>query len=297
MKAFRALKGASVIDIVKFGKALNRSTGSTYNTLRELRLAGLVARKQDEWIVPSVVREYEFQTRLGEYVRQALIKNGAVHDFMRILEKGNALSFSDTAKFLKQHFPFVQAADHIWESYARTFWLWLQMLSFIEVKSEVASALEQTDKLLENLGNLNLRGRGIRTKNMPFVPSRELSVLRRVLELVTRTATRSSDLSRTENIALNDLARLGAINSHADGTHSAKIPWGELERSIERRFRQSPYLKFWASLERGTPTTRALSKMLGDHGLADSTLHGYAEKLTSWGKALKIIPRRRYVHV
>jgi hypothetical protein len=73
MQAFKALGGQNRIDPEEFGRALGRPLGSTYNTLRELRLAGLVAKTPNGWIVPEVVREFEHQGRLGEYVRQSVI--------------------------------------------------------------------------------------------------------------------------------------------------------------------------------------------------------------------------------
>jgi hypothetical protein len=297
MKAFRALKGASTIDIQQLGRALGKSVGGTYNTLRELRLAGLVARKQDEWIVPQVVRDYEFQNRLGEYVRQALIKNRAVHDFMRLLERQSTASFKDTASFLTHHFPFVQASDRIWESYARTFLLWLELLKFAHVDEGQASLLAQSETVLEELGNLVLHGRATRTKNMPFLPSKELTVLERTLALTARIPKHPSEFPRNERTALLDLARLGALESHANGTYSARVSWSAFVENVQRRFAQPPYVEFWSRVKAGGPTVRALSQILGDHGLAQGTLVLHAGKLVSWGKALGILPQGRYKHV
>lgn len=54
MKAFRSLRGKNTIDVASVGKALGKSQGGTYNTLRELRLAGLVTRTPEGWVVPQV---------------------------------------------------------------------------------------------------------------------------------------------------------------------------------------------------------------------------------------------------
>jgi len=66
---------------------------------------------------------------------------------------------------------------------------------------------------------------------------------------------------------------------------------------FSKRFRQTPYSLFWKSLKQGTPTTKALDDLLGDHDLAQSTLRTHAVKLLSWGKTLGLIPRRRYSHI
>jgi hypothetical protein len=296
MKAFRLLGATNTIDVVAFGEALGKTQGATYNTLRELRIVGLVARKPEGWIVPAVVRDYEHQGRLGEYVRQTLLKNGAVSDFLAVLEKDGPADIATTIGFLKDHFSFTQAKDSVWDSYARAFISWLTDLLLVVVGPDGAVSLARPiDNLSEALGNLHLRGRGARPKRAAFLPSKELSVLERVLALVGGGSVSAARLRRGEKVALQDLMKLQAVEVQDDGRLVARIAPAQLRELAGRTIDGDAYRRFWRAAKKRIPKHEAILQCFGVSELAESTRHELGIKLLNWGRALGHVPKERIV--
>lgn len=299
MKAFRSLRGKNSIDVSALGQSLGKSQGGTYNTLRELRLAGLVSRDPDGWIVPQVVRDYEHQNRLGEYVRQSLLRNGAVSTFLVELEKAGEISFSDVKSFLREHFPFTQARDGVWDSYARTFIAWLQELGFVEAdeSSNVKTRSHaEVEKVVDTLGNLHLSGRGSRPRKGFFLPSKEISVLLKVLDKISRGDVRADVLSRSERAALYDLGRLQAAEFDGNGLARALVTPERLRELIAQMMGSVPYTEFWSAVASGCGFVDAVTQVFGLENLAESTRQTLAEKLVSWGKHVGHLPKQRLPH-
>jgi hypothetical protein len=105
--------------------ALNRARGTTFNLIRELRNHGLLDRDGDGWIVPETVMETMSRGRLGEHIRQQLLKNGLVADLISHLHSDGYISVAGIPEFLQKAFPFVAASAATWSNYANLLLKWL----------------------------------------------------------------------------------------------------------------------------------------------------------------------------
>lgn len=180
MKSFRALGGKRRFEPSELSKTLDKSVTGTYNVLRDMRLCGLVAKGSGGWEVPEVVRQYEHQGRLGEYVRQSVLKNHIVAALLIELEKAGKLGKRQLADWLKGRFPFVSVKDDVWHQYATTLSDWLVRLHLAELDaSESLTPWRGSPDAAKNLGNLAVFGRGARPKKAAlFQPEGPTQLLR-----------------------------------------------------------------------------------------------------------------------
>jgi hypothetical protein len=123
MQSFRALGGSRQIDPTELEKQFGKSITGIYNILRDLRLSGLVARTSNGWEVPEVARQYEHQGRLGEYVRQSVLRNRMVSDFILEVEKSGGIAKRNIPEWLQRHFPFMGPKQEVWVTYTKWFGL------------------------------------------------------------------------------------------------------------------------------------------------------------------------------
>lgn len=289
VKAFRMLRGRSRFTIEEFKAVTGRdSTTSAYNVLRELRLVGLVERSSSGWFVPEVVREYEHQGRVGEYVRQAVLKNRAVTDFVLRLEQEGGRSKADLALFLQEHFPFVDVQEEVWVSYANTFSAWLTQLNVVEQNSRgdfrpVAMDRESIHRIL---GNLTLEARGSRPADVPFIPSREISTFRRVLaRVVEQKEVSVGTLRAAEKTACNELSRLGFVKVDGSGVVRPLVERvQEFDERVEELLQASPYQEFFKILRSGVRYGEAIRIAFGLTSLSEGTRTALGKKLANWGR-------------
>lgn len=295
LAAFRALGGGSIVDPKSYGAALKRGMSATYNLLRELRLAGLIARSTSSWFVPDVVRGYEHQGRLGEYVRQSVLKNRLVTELQLILERGDPFSRTQVASFLRQRFPFVQAQDHVWGQYAATFLDWMQRLELIHINESGDLLAVRKDKqaILRDLGNLTLVGRGSRGENQLFMPSREWSVFTRLCSRANRGPIPRATLGRAEGSAAEELRKLGALELDSAGEYRALMTCAQLEADVRDILNNEPYVSFWGLMISGTPWETAVERCLGFENLAVETRKAMGKKLGNWGRQFGHLPKGR----
>lgn len=249
MQAFRSLKGQNKINPDEFGQVLGRkSRGGIYNTLRELRIAGLIVKSASDWSVPDVVRHYEHQGRLGEFVRQSVLKNRIVSEFIGQLEHKGQISKQDVPRILKQHFLFVDAKNSVWDGYARTFLDWLYKLHLVDLTdSQVLPAHEDKEEIVQKLGNLNCSGRSPIISKEVFIPTRSWGVAARVLQEAQKTPLEPADLTSSDNSAVYDLMKLGALKRESS-VYVPQLSMEELESKVEAMFAREPYTEYWKLL-------------------------------------------------
>ena len=299
MQGFRALGGQNRIEVEAFGRQLGKQLGSTYNLLRELRLAGLVVHSSTGWTVSEVARQYEHQGRLGEFVRQSVLRNQLVSEVLVRLERQASLPKSALSELLRARFPFVEAKDEVWATYLNTFLDWLVRLRFVRVDADDNIHPETNDKqeILASLGNLNLAGRGSRPSDTPFVPSSSWSVAVRVLGMAAEGVL-LSELGKAAQAALCDLRRIGAVQAAGAGRFIAVTDRVNLEQRVKNLFASEPYTSYWKDLRAGVIYPDAIATNFGLHGLAPGTRKDLGKKLANWGRALGFIqePRLAFVH-
>jgi hypothetical protein len=296
VQAFRVLGGQNNFDPEEFGRELGRPLGSTYNTLRELRLAGLVEKSAAGWVVPSVVREFEHQGRLGEYIRQSILKNRVVSDFLVYLERRGSATRTDIQDYLRSHFMFVEAKDEVWIQYARTFVDWLQRLRLVDHNGdgELSPSHAGKEEVSAELGNLNIVGRGARPTGAPFVPTRSWSVALRVLERAHQDPIRRSSMSRSEMVAADELRRFGALRVFDDVLQPV-YSTAEFEHRVRALFGDLPYTRFWSRLQAGETWADAIQAVFGFSELSEYTRRDLGKKLANWGRQLGFLPKERLV--
>ena len=295
VKAFRALGGRSAFAIDDFKEAINRdSTTSAYNVLRELRVVGLVDRTATGWVVPDVVRQYEHQGRLGEYVRRTVLKNQSVSDFVIQLEQAGKSTKEDTIRFLQDQFPFVDVSVDVWGHYANIFTAWLTELRLARPSEDGSMVPEvRRDGIELELGNLQLEGRGARPTDVAFLPSREYSSFESVVRrLDGKGLVLLTEFSNYEKTVCRELVTMGVAEA-ASGSMHLLVTAPTFEQLAKTRLESEPYSTFFALLVAGTEYAESLRQAFGVESLAESTRRSLAKKLANWGRRFGAVPERR----
>lgn len=297
LKAFRLLGGENNFTFEEFMSATGRTSAtSAYNILRELRLLGLIDRAGRVWAVPDVARDYELHGRLGEYVRQTVLKNQAVSSVVVALEQSGRISRTRLAEFLRNHFLFIDVQEDVWLKYANMFALWLCELQFASADPDgtLRPVDYSSDEIHRTLGNLRIEGRGARPNHCAFIPSREVSVFEQVLDRVTTRPTRLSDLRRAHRTAAREMQVLGVVDVD-DACHlirplkSAK----EFDGIVSAMLAAPPYREFFQAVLDGCEYGEALRLAFGVESLAGNTRTTLAKKLANWGRRYGHIPEGR----
>ncbi|MEP7009699.1 MAG: restriction endonuclease [Acidobacteriota bacterium] len=297
MRCFRELGGTTEFEAEDLSKRLGKPMGSTYNLLRELRLVGLVAREGGMWKVPEVARQYEHQGRLGEYVRQSILKNRVVSEFLVKLEKEGPVAREIVPLWLREYFPFVEAKSAVWSNYGNLLVDWLRRLKFCRVSSDDVLTIEKQDRdsVLRDLGNLDLSGRGHRRADLPFLPNIPYSTAIRVLQSALTRTLSLRKLTRSEEVARIDLLRLGALREAKNGLWEARWTVDRFSEESRRLLSATPYTCFWKSLSEGTEWGDAANGAFELGSLAPSTRLHLGKKLANWGRNLGLLSMQRLV--
>jgi hypothetical protein len=202
MQAFRALKGANTIEPEQLAAEWGKPQTGIYNILRDLRLAGLVAKVSTGWMVPDVVRQYEYQNRLGEFVRLSVLRNRLVSDLIIAIEKSGGLPRREVIDWLRGRSRFVKAKDEVWVGYANTLIDWVVRLRLVELSADDRLIPSHADKtaMHQSLGNLTVSGRGVRPTKAAFVPNVALSTARSLLRRAHAEKLRSQNLGARQEM-------------------------------------------------------------------------------------------------
>jgi hypothetical protein len=221
---------------------------------------------------------------LGEYLRQSVMKNGAVAEFVALVERGGGRTRADLGVFLRARFPFVEASEEVWDSYTMTFLSWIRELKLVEVEGDlIAPDRASRDLVVATLGNLMLAGRGSRPVDAPFVPSKGLEVELGLLRRARAGGLDRSSLRRSEEVALNDLVDFGAVEVQG-AVVAAILTEEEFLGKAKRMLDEPGYRAFMAAVRSGVAYEEALARHLGLRDLAVVTRHALGLKLYSWGK-------------
>lgn len=296
MSAFRKLGGKTTLDAEAVAHEFRQPIGSVHNFFRELRLLGLIARTPRGWQVPEVVRQYEHQGRLGEFIRQSLLRNVAVLEFLSLLERNTSMRQAEVRTYLQDQFAFVQASKQVWIQYTRTFVSWLRHLKFIRMDrgGTVYPIASDRESVVVALGNLAVSKRGQRPADAPFVPSRRLRVYVDTLSQVADGQKTLKAGRRTRDAVLRDLKALGMITVGKDGTIRQAMEADEFVRHCKKLMSDGAYARFWRMVRDSTPYADAIRKAFSFAGLSEVSLEAYGIMLVNWGKQLGFLESRRY---
>jgi hypothetical protein len=287
MQAFRSLGGATKLDPIEMSARLAKSSSGVYNILRDLRLAGLVSKTTDGWEVPAVVRQFEHQGRLGEFVRQSILRNRTVSDLVIEIEKTGGMRKADLSSWLQSHFPFMSAKPAVWVQYSGMLIDWLTRLRLAEIDADevIKPCHGEKEALIKELGNLEFAGRGYRPKSAAFVPSAPWTTVSRVWAEVNSTAFDASKCTRAEVIALSDLRKLGAITNGKSDKLALRWGFSELNDNVKIMLQDEAYTVFWDLAKSGTNLEKAVAEAFELNDLAPTTREWLGKRLATWGRA------------
>jgi hypothetical protein len=284
MRAFRSLKGLNHIDPQEVSKSWDKSITGTYNLLREMRLAGLVIKSPTGWEVPEVVRQYEHQGRLGEFVRQSLLKNRLVHSILVELEKSGPLTRSQIASWLQTRFPFISAGERVWYQYATTLSDWLARLNLAELSGERLGPWRGSADVARDLGNLAQSGRGFRPKKAHFLPGASWSTILSAWNLIESGKGHGQDHRRGFIAARHDLLKIGAITEEAGKMFRLKRTFAQMRGDVDLLLKGEPYTEFWRRINSGQSLPDAAKGLFQIESLAPGTKAWLLRRLANWGR-------------
>lgn len=291
MSAFRSIGAAKVLDPSELVRSWGKSLPGVYNLLRDMRLAGLVSKPVSGWEVPDVVRQFEHQGRLGEFVRQSVLRNRIVSSLVVELEKVGGMTRADVAVWLRDRFPFVRAHEKVWRQYARTLCDWLVRLKLAESGDEQVRSWRGPADAARTLGNLAVSGRGVRPKGSLFLPARDWTTTQYVWHLIAEGHGNGSELRRAHISARKDLINLGAITEDGEQNFRVLESFEVFEERMVALLKSQPYSEFWELVQTGHSYESAGKTLRGLESLAPATRLALYKKLCNWGRKFGCLPR------
>lgn len=291
MQSFRAIGGGKRLEPAELARAWDKSLTGVYNVLRDMRLAGLVVRSASGWEIPAVVRQYEHQGRLGEFVRQSVLRNRIAAAFIVELEKVGKVSRWDAAYWLRDRFPFMSVRDEVWHQYATTLSDWLARLNLAEVSSDFVSPWRGNADAAKDLGNLAVSGRGARPKTAVFVPSTNWVTVCSVWKMIAEGSGDGMDLRRGEHAARQDLLKLEAVTEEAGKRFRVREDFSQFEARVKVLLESEPYASFWTHVMHGDGFEIAARSLASMDDLAPGTRDWLCKKLSNWGRQFGLLPR------
>lgn len=219
--------GPALIYVVEAGgnatiSDIAESTGihskSVLNLYRQLRLLGVAAYEVNHIkLVETIVEAPDKELALRRTVARRLKRHKAYSVLTRLAERhGSRVPIAVFGRELPQAFPAVDAKPTTWSLYARVFAAWFDYTGLaLVVKNDLLLPSE------EHTG----RGALLEVRTIRDRSSRKLSYLSRapgpgirLLELISTTPTKFSDLTREQRRALADLVSLDLAIVAGDGS-------------------------------------------------------------------------------
>ena len=278
--AFRRVAEIGKFTNETLGHELHKASGTTYNLLRELRNQGLVDRDGGVWVVPDSVLDAMSRGRLGEYIRQQLVKNGLVADLLSHIHSIGFILVAEVPEFLQGRFPFVSASGATWNYYAKILLNWLKTVRLVTVAGlRVEPSKEDRAAIAKEIGNLRqkLRSRG---ESRHFLPGAYWSHVESAFARLQSGG--AATLTTKQGDAFRNLIDLQLCTE--DGVCRAKS-LTELRSLASSLMDAEPYRSFWDAVRQGGDLAATLIDKCGLGGLEPSTVQ-WRQRLINWGRAL-----------
>lgn len=253
----------------------------------------MLKKEENYWIVPKNIKDIYMQGHLGAHIRRQLLNNHLVSNLIQTLS-ANSISFEKLVKIIKSHFPYVDASESTWNSYANALIAWLEASRIIQRNAR--SIIELTDfqseefNFKESLGNLldtasRKRGRSI-LQYKYFIPSTTWDNIEGCFEQIKNGQV---DLQGEYRKAYGDLKNCGIIDL------IDKIPDVESLKTtiLKDYFQTDEYKNIWNAAENGGNILQEVSRLIAIQ-MTDSTLLWRAKRMINCGKALGLIKKQRY---
>ncbi len=267
--------------------------GTAFNLIRELRNVGLLKKEGDHWAVPQVVVDVYNRGSLGEHVRRHMMENAVISNLMERLNKQGELPQSALPAYLRERFPFIQATDKTWETYAKITLSWLRVLRLVEIRGGSLSIPKQVrSELIENLGNLTQIGksaaRGRRGGSKIFLPVSHWSTSVAAAKLLLR------GLRKFSNEDKKGLSNLRALRLVTEDDTPLFSDEKDLVAKAKVILRAEPYQQIWLRIDAGQEIY-SIIKALDGSNAAEATIKWRCKVFAHWGRALGLVKQKRFV--
>ena len=268
-------------------RTLRRARGTTFNMIRELRNVGLLDRDgKGGWVIPDLALDAFERGRLGEYIRQQLLRNALVSDLVGHLQATGPLAREELTAYLQDRFPFISASPQTWTAYAAILLNWLRLVELVRVDGDViAPAAPDRTESAQRIGNLRHRSKA-HHKVVPtaFLPGTWWRHVEAAAERLERGG--NEPLPRKLREGLLDLVRLRLATPEG----RLLVTGGDAVRaSVARMLSEEPYQRYWEAVRAGQAPAETLSQHFQLKGLQRSTIDWRARILLHWGVNLGLI--------
>ena len=286
------MKDFSVEDIEE---SQGHSHGYALNILRELRNFNLITTGRDGWEIPQSVRDIYNRGHLGEYIRRQLLKNEIVSRIIDAVTHGDEFSVKEMSKYLQKQFPFIEASNKTWKTYALVFQAWLSETKLLTEtdKGILIQPTESRSSIIESLGNLgilNSDGRRQSRQQLDFFLPSSLNINR--VESALQAIQSGTPISQiADREAISDL-RLGGWLT---GEQAVRVSPEEFRKLLREALDVQPLQPIWHTVKQGEPVRPPFEKIM-DGRYTEETLKWRLKTLLRWGKDLAIIPKERVRH-
>lgn len=133
--------------ITELQQRTKKKLGSLYNTLRDLRMLGLVDYAKDIIQVDSKVEMAYRENNLEKLIRERTKSNAPISDILLKLNLTGSLDISGTESILKEDFPFVDAGDETWKTYAKNLARWISRVGLAKIRAHQLFLSKEEEKI------------------------------------------------------------------------------------------------------------------------------------------------------
>lgn len=288
---FEKIVNKNKFTIEQLSKNQKTSQGSLGNLIKECRNFEMLKKEENYWTVPKNIKDIYFQGHLGAHIRRQLLNNYLVTNLLQIMSS-KSIIFDDLVNIIKSNFPYVEASEPTWNSYANVLLCWLEV-AYI-VRRDTNSVIKLTNlpddfNLTEKLGNLlnaSYRKRGRSPQTDHFLPSTSWKCIEECFMYLKQGNVK--DTSKFKK-AYSDLKKCG-ITDTLDKISDVN----SLKRIFKENFFQTEaYKEVWRIARNGENIQLEVSKMFSTE-ITDATLLWRTKQIINCGKALGLIDKKRY---
>ncbi len=262
--------------------------GTLFNNIKEWRSLNLIERDGRDWIIPKKVVDVYRQGLLGEYIRRQLTDNDLVVKLLSKIASNSSMKVESLHDFLKYQFPFVEATDQTWQSYANVLKSWLITVKLIHINNDglISTPIEKRELIIDSLGNLTFLSPTKRGSYDLFLPTISWNYIEECYEeLLKGSIPQKGELAK----ALSDLKNGGwFVNQQL-----TVVSIDALKKEIESMLMSEPYLSIWEAARNKEPLLTFIKELITSD-FSEETIKWRLKKLLNWAKAFNLIEKRRY---
>jgi hypothetical protein len=263
---------------------LGTTKGYAFSLMKELSNLNLLRSLEKYWEIPDSIKRYYSEKKLGEFIRNQLTENTLVIKLINQVETNNKLTTQMIPSFLSSLFPFNEASEKTWTTYSNNLITWLDLTKIITFgqhgKLKIVS--ESRDKIFNDLENLT----DIKYKPEYFLPTTSFKNIEKCFLVL------SKDISKLESVdskALYDLKRGGWLINNSLVVNDFK----EFKNLAIEQITTENHKKIWTAAKNGDHLFKVFKDIFGE-SYTYSSSRSFLEKLINWGKALELIPNKKY---